>query len=206
MATNSIERASSPASSRRKFLCLVAALKAKGIKSLEQFLAAEDVPKDAPLNQLLIAIEEAKRLQTPRYEKALKRLVEADGSFTPILPPETGWVEFEKLRLGPMKRSRLNEYETHFIWSPVEVWVRFYRSHRDKQVFHLISLLTGESYYAGVDGADWTATMKMMEADNSESFPIQRAPNSQMSITLPALLLSKPLIPITPLVSNVIYA
>jgi hypothetical protein len=206
MATNSIERVSSPSSSRRKFLCLVATLKAKGIKSLEQFLAAEDVPKDTPLNQLLIAIEEAKRLQTPRYEKALKRLVEADGSFTPILPPETEWVEFEQLRLGPMKRSRLNEYDTHFIWSPVEVWVRFCRDHQDKRAFHIISLLTGESYYALVNGSDWISTLKMMEADNSESFPIQRAPNSQMGITLPALLLSKPLIPITPLVANVIHA
>ena len=164
------------------------------------------MPRDAPLDQLLLAIEEARRAQTPRSENALKRLVEADGSFTPSKPPEVEWVEFEQLRLGPMSRSRLNGYDTMLIWSPVELWIRFYRYSDHKQAFHLISLLTNESYYVAVDSSDWNSTWKMMEADNSESFPIQRPPSSQMNHSLPGILLSKPLIPLTPLVSSLVSA
>lgn len=105
-----------------------------------------------------------------------------------------------------MKRAKLNAYETAFIWSPVELWIRFYRASGNKQVCHLTSLLTNESYYAATDFDDWRCGWKMMEADNSELLPIHRPPTSQMSHSLPAILLSKPLLPLTPLVENLINA
>lgn len=138
--------------------------------SMEKLLEAPEQVKQHSMEELLKAIEVVKKLKITKAVKAAQKIM---GDKTEWGAKEPEWIPFEKLREMNLcvKYFRDSLYLVH---SAVEVWMVFIRSNGYSTTRHIISLLTGESYY--LYEREW-----MIEADGSDRMPKTRSSLSTIS-------------------------
>jgi hypothetical protein len=146
-------------------------MRALDCDSMEKLVGAPDRIRDYPMSDLLKAIEMVKKLKITKAVKAAKKIM-GDRSEWGAKEPE--WLPFEELRKGPFKAIYIRD-TLSLVHSPVEVWMVFRRTQGlGDTVRHIVSLLTGESYYT-------LGSYMMLEATGSDLLPKTRSSLSTIS-------------------------
>ena len=149
-----------------------------------------DIGRDFSFSDITKAIQLAKRTLESKSQKAAERIIGKKEMWSP--PDNNAWMTFEEMRMHNLRHRALREDYLDLVWSPVEIWMVFKCPNRSDSGRHLISLLTGESYYT-------IRHDTYIEADDSPAFPKRRAYQAALLARTVDEVERKARTPITPL-------
>lgn len=155
---------------------------------------AVDIGRDFSFSDISKAIHLSKKSLETRVQKSLNKIIGSKEEWAPSLIDE--WIPFEEMRMKDLRYSIIRDDYLYLVWSPVEVWLRFQCPDASGYGKHIISLLTGESYYTIHDS-------KQIEADDSPSFPKKRASSGILGRRTVEEIYRKATDPISPLILKI---